>query len=145
ESKKCSALFGEMKRESISMAIVLDEYGGTAGIVTIQDLIEEIVGDILDETRDDEEEIVNINKNVFIVEGSAKLDDVNEALGTDFENEDVESIGGYVIALVDRFPEVGEIINDSEAEFEIINKDKNRIDQIKITVKEKENAEEKES
>ena len=145
ESKKCSSLFGEMKRESISMAIVLDEYGGTAGIITLQDLIEEIVGDILDETRDDEEEIVNIDNNEFIVEGSTKLDDVNEALGTEFKNDDVESIGGYVIALIDRFPENGEIIKDSEADFEIIEIDKNRIDQIKITVKKTENAEEREN
>ena len=145
ESKKCSSLFAEMKKNSISMAIVLDEYGGTAGIITLQDLIEEIVGDILDEIREDEEEIVNINKNEFIVEGIAKLDDVNEVLGTNFVNDDIESIGGYVIALVDRFPENGEIIEDSEAYFEILGIDKNRIEQIKITVRENEKEEEKES
>lgn len=127
------------------MAIVLDEYGGTAGIITLQDLIEEIVGDILDETRNAEEEIVNIDNNEFIVEGSTKLDDVNEALGTDFENDDVESIGGYVIAIIDRFPIKGEIIEDSEADFEILETDRNRIVQIKINVKKKENEEEKES
>lgn len=147
ESKPCSSLFAIMKKNSVSMAIVLDEYGGTAGIVTLQDLIQEIVGDILDEIRDDEDEIIAVegNGNEFIVEGSAKLDDVNEALGTDFVNNDVESIGGYIIALIDRFPQKGEVIDNDDASFEIIDIDKNRIDQIKIAVKEKEDKEEKES
>lgn len=145
ESKPCSSLFAVMKRDSVSMAIVLDEYGGTAGIVTLQDLIQEIVGDILDEIRDDEEEIKAVNNNEFIVEGSAKLDDVNDVLKTEFVNDDVESIGGYVIALIDRFPENGEVIESNGAIFEIIDIDKNRIGQIKITVKEKEEIDEKES
>ena len=74
------------------MAIVLDEYGGTAGIVTLQDLIVEIVGDIIEDDRDDEEEIIKFRDNEYIVNGSAKLDDVNEVLGTNFEFEDVESV-----------------------------------------------------
>lgn len=143
ESKQCSSLFAEMKNNSIAIAIVLDEYGGTAGIVTLQDLIEEIVGDILDEIRENEKDIVNIKNNVFIIEGSAKLDDVNEALGTKLENDDVESIGGFLIAYVDRFPEKGEIIDTDEARFEILNVDRNRIDKVKVFIKEKE-IEEKE-
>ena len=143
ESKQCSSLFAEMKNNSIAIAIVLDEYGGTAGIVTLQDLIEEIVGDILDEIRENEKDIVNIKNNVFIIEGSAKLDDVNEALGTKLENDDVESIGGFLIAYVDRFPKKGEIIDTDEARFEILNVDRNRIDKVKVFIKEKE-IEEKE-
>lgn len=145
ESKPCSSLFAVMKRDSVSMAIVLDEYGGTAGIVTLNDLIQEIVGDILDEIRDDEEEIKAIDSNEFIVDGSAKLDDVNDVLNTEFTNDDVESIGGYVIALIDRFPKNGEVIESEDAVFEVMNIDKNRIEQIKITVKEKEEIDEKES
>lgn len=143
ESKQCSSLFAEMKNNSIAIAIVLDEYGGTAGIVTLQDLIEKIVGDILDEIRENEKDIVNIKNNVFIIEGSAKLDDVNEALGTKLENDDVESIGGFLIAYVDRFPKKGEIIDTDEARFEILNVDRNRIDKVKVFIKEKE-IEEKE-
>lgn len=132
ESKQCSKLFADMKRESISMAIVLDEYGGTAGIVTLQDLIQEIVGDIIDEVRDDEEEIQMIEDGEFLVDGSTKLDDVNDALGTDFENDDIESIGGYVIAIIGRFPEKGEIVEDESAKFYIEEIDKNRIEKLKI-------------
>ena len=132
ESKQCSKLFADMKKESISMAIVLDEYGGTAGIVTLQDLIQEIVGDIIDEARDDEEEIQMLEEGQFLVDGSTKLDDVNDTLGTDFENDDIESIGGYVIAIIGRFPEKGEVIEDEFAEFYIEEIDKNRIEKLKI-------------
>lgn len=132
ESKQCSKLFANMKKESISMAIVLDEYGGTAGIVTLQDLIQEIVGDIIDEVRDDEEEIQPINDIEFLVDGSTKLDDVNDKLGTDFVNDDIESIGGYVIAIIGRFPEKGEIVEDECAKFCIEEIDKNRIVKLKI-------------
>lgn len=136
ESKPCSKLFNIMKREKLSMAIVLDEYGGTAGIVTIQDLIVEIVGDITEDDRDDEEEIMKLRDNEYIVSGSARLDDVNEALGTDFEFEEVESIGGYVIALVDRFPKKGEQISDDTADFTILSSEKNRIEKMRIALKE---------
>ena len=132
ESKQCSRLFADMKKESISMAIVLDEYGGTAGIVTLQDLIEEIVGDIIDDERDDEEEIQSISENEFLVDGSTKLDDVNDKLNTDFENDDIESIGGYVIALIGRFPEKGEVVDDNDVKFYIEEIDKNRIVKLKI-------------
>ncbi len=135
ESKLCSKLFAGMKKNSISMAIVLDEYGGTAGIVTLQDLIEEIVGDIIDEIRDDEEEITSIKKDEYLVDGSTKLDDVNEALGTELENDDIESIGGYVIAIIGRFPEKGEVIEDDTVRFCIEEIDKNRIEKLKIIIK----------
>lgn len=132
ESKQCSKLFADMKRESISMAIVLDEYGGTAGLVTLQDLIEEIVGDIIDSERDDEEEIQKISDNEFLIYGSTKLDDVNDVLGTDFENDDIESIGGYVIAIIDRFPKKGETVEMGRAKFCIDEIDKNRIEKLRI-------------
>lgn len=145
ESKLCSKLFASMKKNSISMAIVLDEYGGTAGIITLQDLIEEIVGDIIDEIRDDEEEITTIKEDEYLVDGSTKLDDVNETLGTDFENDDIESIGGYVIAIIGRFPDKGEVVEDEKAKFYIEEIDKNRIEKLKIILKEnKEEPDEKE-
>lgn len=142
ETKQCSKLFADMKRESISMAIVLDEYGGTAGIVTLQDLIEEIVGDIIDSERDDSEEIKPLGDGEFLVDGITKLDDVNDALGTNFENDDIESIGGYVIAIIGRFPEKGEVINDDNAKFTIEQTDKNRIVKMKITLTPKNEIEE---
>ncbi|MEI3163076.1 MAG: hemolysin family protein [Lachnospirales bacterium] len=142
ETKQCSKLFADMKKESISMAIVLDEYGGTAGIVTLQDLIEEIVGDIIDSERDDSEEIQPLDENEYLVDGSTKLDDVNDALDTNFVNDDIESIGGYVIAIIGRFPEKGEVINDDSAKFTIEQTDKNRIVKMKITLTPKNEIEE---
>ncbi len=144
ESKLCSKLFADMKRKSISMAIVLDEYGGTAGIVTLQDLIEEIVGDILDDSRDDEEDILQVSENEYIVDGTTKLDDVNDFIGTDFENEDVESIGGYVISIIGRFPDKGEVIEDDKADFAIVEIDKNRIEKLRIILKLDDNSDEEE-
>ena len=85
--------------------------------------------------RDDEEEIIKFRDNEYIVNGSAKLDDVNEVLGTNFEFEDVESIGGYVIALVDRFPKKGEQISDKTADFTILLSEKNRIEKMRIVLK----------
>ena len=142
ETKQCSKLFADMKKESISMAIVLDEYGGTAGIVTLQDLIEEIVGDIIDSERDDSEEIQPLGENEYLVDGSTKLDDVNDALDTNFVNDDIESIGGYVIAIIGRFPEKGEVINDDSAKFTIEQTDKNRFVKMKITLTPKNEIEE---
>ena len=85
--------------------------------------------------RDDEEEIIKFRDNEYIVNGSAKIDDVNEVLGTNFEFEDVESIGGYVIALVDRFPKKGEQISDKTADFTILLSEKNRIEKMRIVLK----------
>lgn len=144
ESKQCSKLFASMKRESISMAIVLDEYGGTAGLVTLQDLIEEIVGDIIDDTRDDEEDIQKVNDNEFIVNGATKLDDVNDILETDFENDEIESIGGYVISIIGRFPEKGEVVEDKKADFAIEEIVKNRIEKLRIILKPEPDEEEEE-
>lgn len=144
ESKQCSKLFASMKRDSISMAIVLDEYGGTAGLVTLQDLIEEIVGNIIDDTRDDEEEIVKVKDTEFIVNGATRLDDVNDMLGTDFENEEIESVGGYVISIIGRFPEKGEVIDDKKASFVVDEIDKNRIEKLRIILKPEPEAEEEE-
>ncbi len=144
ESKQCSKLFASMKRESISMAIVLDEYGGTAGIVTLQDLIEEIVGNIIDDTRDDEEDVVKLNDNEFIVNGATKLGDVNDILGMDFENDEIESIGGYVISIIGRFPVKGEKIDDEKASFVVEKIDKNRIEKLRVILKSEPELEEEE-
>ena len=85
--------------------------------------------------RDDEEEIIKFRDNEYIVNGSAKLDDVNEVLGTNFEFEDVESIGGYVIAIVDRFPKKVEKISDKTADFTILLSEKNRIEKMRMVLK----------
>ncbi len=134
ESKLCSNLFSIMKKERIPMAIVLDEYGGTAGIITLQDLIEEIVGDIIDEVREDTDDIIKVGENVYISKGNAKLDDVNDLIGTSLSYEDIETVGGYIIGKLGYFPKKGEKYAEDNISFDILEVGKNRIDKLKFTV-----------
>lgn len=132
EYKKISDLFDEMRKNRASMAIVLDEYGGTAGIVTMEDLVEEIVGDIEDEYDEADEQIQVIRENEFIVDGSAKIDLVNEMIGVHIESEDFDSIGGFVIGEIGRFPAPKETIEYNNIKFIIESIDRNRIKKLRV-------------
>lgn len=133
EYKKISELFFEMKQDSIPMAIVLDEYGSTSGILTIEDLIEEIVGEIRDEyDSNEEDEITKLDDENYILLGVAKLDDIEEELGIQVNSEDYDSIAGHVINLLDHFPDAGETVSDDYAEYTVIEAEKNRIDKVKV-------------
>lgn len=133
EYKKISELFFEMKQESIPMAIVLDEYGATAGILTIEDLIEEIVGEIRDEyDGNEEDDITPLDESNYILLGVAKLVDMEEKLGIRIESEDYDSIAGHIINLLDHFPDAGEKVTDEFAEYTVIEAGKNRIDKVKV-------------
>lgn len=132
ESKGTSELFTEMRTKRIPVAIILDEYGGTAGLVTIEDLVEEIVGDIADEYDEDGEEIQVVKEDEYIVGGSARLNDVNEMIGARFESEDFDTIGGYVIGLLGRFPTAGEKIDADGILIKIETVDKNRIIKLRV-------------
>ncbi len=132
EPKSISELFAEMRTNRIPVAIVLDEYGGTSGIITIEDLVEEIVGDIADEYDEVETEIEVIKEDEYVVEGSTKISDVNEMLGINLESSDFDSIGGYVIGIIGRLPEQGETIDDDSIRFIVEEIDKNRIEKIRI-------------
>ena len=134
EFKKITQLLEEMKKEKTQMAIVVDEYGGTAGLLTIEDLVEVIVGDIDDEYDEEEEEIVKINDNEYLVEGSTKISDVNEQLGINLESEEFDSIGGFIIGYLKRIPEENEIIEVEDVKFKVESRDKNRINKIRIFV-----------
>ena len=134
EFKKITQLLEEMKKEKSQMAIVVDEYGGTAGLLTIEDLVEVIVGDIDDEYDEEEEEIVKINDNEYLVEGSTKISDVNEQLGINLESEEFDSIGGFIIGYLKRIPEENEIIEVEDVKFKVESIDKNRINKIRIFV-----------
>jgi len=136
EFKKTSELLIEMRRESIALAIVLDEYGATAGLVTIEDLLEEIVGEIRDEYDDDEEDCIKaISDNEYIVDGNTKLDEINEALGLNIESDDYDSIAGHIIYLLDHLPEEGEAVTDNNVVYTVSAVDKNRIDKVHILIK----------
>lgn len=134
EFKKITQLLEEMKKEKSQMAIVVDEYGGTAGLLTIEDLVEVIVGDIDDEYDDEEEEIVKISENEYVVEGSTKISDVNEILGINFESQEFDSIGGFIIGYLKRIPEEHELIEVENVKFNVESIDKNRINKIRIFI-----------
>ncbi|SHH00860.1 HlyC/CorC family transporter [Tepidibacter thalassicus] len=134
EFKKITELFQEMRQEKVHMAIVLDEYGGTAGIVTMEDLLEEIVGDIEDEFDEEDDEIKIINENEYIVDGSTRITLVNEIVGTNIESEEFDSIGGVLIGQLGRLPEQGEVVEYNNIRFIVESIDKNRIKTIRMFV-----------
>jgi putative hemolysin len=139
EYKKTSELLIEMRRSSISLAIVLDEYGATVGLITIEDLLEEIVGEIRDEYDDDEEDsIKQISENEYMVDGYTKLDEINEILGLDLESDDYDSIAGHIIFLLDHLPEEGETVEENKVVFTVASVDKNRVDKVHILLKQEE-------
>ena len=140
EHKNTADLFVEMRKASIPIAIVLDEYGVTAGMITLEDLLEEIVGEIRDEYDSDEEDaIVQLSQYEYLVLGSTNLDDVNDELDLDFESDDYDTIGGYCLQLLDHLPAENEtLFTEDGVVIKIKEVDKNRIERIYIRVPEKE-------
>lgn len=133
EYKNVAELFMEMRKDSIPMMIVLDEYGALAGLITIEDLIEEIVGEIRDEyDANEEDEITKVDEETYILLGVAKLDNVDEQLGITIESEAYDSISGHIINLLDHFPEAGESVSDEFATYTVLEAEKNRIDKVKL-------------
>lgn len=134
EHKNTADLFIEMRKSSISMAIVLDEYGATAGLVTLEDLLEEIVGEIRDEYDTDEvDDITPLNDREFMVLGSASINDVNDALDVHFSSDDYDTIGGFCLGKLNHLPERNEIIlTEDNILLRIETVDKNRIEKIYI-------------
>lgn len=131
EYKKTAELMVEMRQTCNNVVIVLDEYGATAGMITLEDLLEEIVGEIRDEYDEDEEnELVELAPGEYMVEGSMKLDDLNDRLGLQLESEDYDSIGGLIIGLLDRLPESGEEVTCDGIRLVVEQLDKNRIDKV---------------
>ena len=139
EHKKTSDIMLEMKQSSTNLAIVLDEYGVTSGMVTMEDLLEEIIGDIRDEYDEDEETLVTqISEREFVVAGAMGLDDLNDYLELDekglrLESEDYNSIGGIIIGLLDHLPEVGEeAVTENGIRLVADSVEKNRINEVHI-------------
>lgn len=143
EFKKTSELMNEMRKNHTAMAIVLDEYGATAGLITLEDLLEEIVGEIRDEYDADEvDSIRNIAPNEYIAEGAAKLDDINDAFDLSLESDDYDSIAGHIINRLEHLPCAGESIQEGNVVFTVKSISKNRIDQVHIRLLPKEEPEE---
>lgn len=144
EHKNTADLFMDMRSSSISVAIVLDEYGATAGLITLEDLLEEIVGEIRDEYDTDEEDpVVWLGDREYEILGSQNLEDLCEELDLKFESEDYDSIGGYVIGLLDHFPKEGESIRTEDGvEMIVESMDKNRVEKIRMILPEPEEEKE---
>lgn len=134
EYKNISELLVEMRQASFNIAIVLDEYGETAGLITLEDILEEIVGEIHDEYDENEEDFVQkISDQEYIIEGSMNLDDLNDRLDLAFESEDYDSLGGFIIEHLDRLPEVGDsIVTDDGIKLIVETLDKNRIEKVHV-------------
>lgn len=144
EYQKTARIFADMKTSSASVCIVLDEYGITAGLITMEDLVEEIVGDIRDEYDEAEKDLIRtIGENHYNIDAAVKLDDLNDAIGTTFQSEHYDSLGGYVIELLDRLPDAGDKVEEDGILFKVLKMNKNRIDRIELRLPEpKENEEE---
>lgn len=132
EYKKIRDLFNDMKKSRSHLTIVMDEYGGTVGLVTIEDLIEEIVGDIEDEYDEVvDKEIQILNENEYLIVGTLKIDTLNDMLNIKIESE-FETIGGYIIEKIGRLPQVGEVVEFENVKFKIENVGKNRIKGLRV-------------
>ena len=148
ETKRCGELFTEMTEKRVQMAVVVDEYGGTAGIVTLEDLLESIVGNIQDEYDQEDEEISIINDTTFEVDGITDIEEVEEHTGKTFPDGDYDTIGGYIISVLGFLPEDGQMneVQFENVKFTVLNVEERRIGKVKVEIlpiEEKEKEEER--
>ena len=138
EYKDISELLVEMRESTFNIAIVLDEYGEMTGLITLEDILEEIVGEIHDEYDESENELIKkLSDREYIVEGSMSLDDVNDHLDTHLDSEDYDSLGGLIIEHLDRLPVAGDqVITDDHIRLVVEKLDKNRIESVRVILPE---------
>lgn len=127
-------LFKQMRANNISISIIIDEYGGTSGLVTMEDILEELVGEIDDE-YDNEKEVTKINDNEYLVDPEMRIDEVNERFDLNLQSEKFDSIGGFVIELLDRMPKSKDEVEFENLKFVVVNVDKRKITQLMIIFK----------
>ncbi len=148
ETKNIDSLLYEMQRQKQQIAILIDEYGGFSGIVTMEDIIEQVVGDIDDEYDEEEEIIDKVDDNIYLVDGDVDLDDLDEELGIDLVSEYSETIGGFIIDMLGEIPDendVGRIVEFENYQFKIMAIQDRRIERVKIYILPKETEEGKEN
>lgn len=134
ESKRLNILLQEFQEQRYHMAIVLDEYGGVSGLLTIEDVLEEIVGEIEDETDEQEaEQIQQISDNCYRVEAIVEIDDFNEYFDVGFPDDDCDTIGGLVINAFGQLPEIGETVSIDSFHFKVLDGDKRRISLLEVS------------
>ena len=132
ESKRVSELLKEMQRRQVQMAIVVDEYGGTAGLVTVEDLLEEIVGEIRDEYDVESETVIDEGEGVFVFSGKVNVDEVKDRLGIEVEREGFETVGGYLLSHLGRMPYVGERFDVDGLDVEVLEVERRRIAKVRL-------------
>jgi CBS domain containing-hemolysin-like protein len=133
ESKKVHELLSEMKDQQISIAIVVDEYGGTAGLVTVEDLVEEIVGEIRDEYDLEDKTIESVNPDEAIVDARVSIDDLNELFSSQIQKEDFDSVGGFIINELGRMPSVGDTVRFNGISLKVLSVIGRRIKKVRVT------------
>lgn len=136
EYKKTADLLLEMREKSMNVAFVLNEYGSTVGMITLEDLLEELVGEIRDEYDEDEKELIqNVGEGCYLIEGSMSLSDINDTIGTELDSEDYDSIGGIIIGQLNRLPEDGESVTLPDGTIlQVKGLEQNRISQVLLTL-----------
>jgi putative hemolysin len=132
ETKRVPDLLKEFQRKQVQTAIVVDEYGGTAGLVTIEDLLEEIVGEIRDEYDVETEPIIDEGNGSFVVSGKADVDEIAERLGVNIEREGFETVGGYLLSHLGRVPAVGETFDIDDLTVEVLEAERRRIHKVRV-------------
>lgn len=135
EKKKIDTLFQEMQQKKVQMAIVIDEYGQTAGLVTMEDILEEIVGNILDEYDEEESHIQKRGQDEYIIDGMSELKELEERFGIDFQEEEFDTLNGFLISRMDRIPEENEkfSITLDGYRFQILKVENRRIEKVLVT------------
>jgi magnesium and cobalt transporter len=132
ETKRVMDLLREFRQGRIQLAIVVDEYGGTAGLVTVEDVVEELVGEIRDEYDMEADPIVREGDDTFVFSAKVAIGDMSERLGREIEDGAFETVGGYVLARVGRVPAVGERFTFDDLEVEILEAERRRIHKVRI-------------
>jgi len=137
ETMKISSLLKDFKKRKVHMAIVVDEFGGTSGIVTLEDILEYIVGEIMDEYDTDEiSGIRKLGENLYVIDAKVPIADLEREIGVKFPKTEFETIGGYLLELFERVPKVGEEMDVGKFHFKILAASRNRIDKIEVSIRE---------
>ena len=135
DTKNIDSLFFELQMSKQQIAVLIDEYGGFSGIVTMEDIIEQVMGDIDDEYDEEEEIIDKIDDNTYLVDGDVDLDDLDEEIGIDLKSDTSETIGGFLIDILGEIPDerdMGRIIEFEDYKFKIMSVKERRIERVKI-------------
>ncbi len=133
ETKKVSELLRELQSEHLQVAVVVDEYGGTAGIITLEDIVEEIVGEIADEHEEDEATIVDLGDGEYLVSGLLRIDALEEMLDAEFSSDDYETVAGLIFTSLGRVPKVGDTVSKNDYHFVVDRADRRRIYRVRVS------------